>query len=126
MKKIALTLITLLALSFAALAQANWYEGGTLHEASALEWQQAADANKLATAGDLFAILVQNGHISSTITSQISGVGDLRRFAQELANQLDDAFEPESNPEDNQRMFANQKVNETAVLLMGIMGWIKQ
>lgn len=124
MKKIAFLFIATWALVFSIAAHANWYEGGTLHEASALEWQQASDANKLATAGDLFAILMQNGHISSSITNQINGVNDLRGFSQELANQLDDAFEPDPDPEENRRLFANQKVNESAVLIMGMMGWI--
>ncbi|RUR27716.1 hypothetical protein [Vreelandella nanhaiensis] len=124
MKKIAFLFIAAWAFVFSMAAQANWYEGGTLHEASALEWQQATDGNKLATAGDLFAVLMQNGYITSSITSQIKGVSDLRRFSQELANQLDDAFQPDPDPEENRRLFANQKVNESAVLIMTMMGWI--
>lgn len=33
-------------------ATVSWYNGGTLHEATWAEWQQATDANKLATAAD--------------------------------------------------------------------------
>ena len=34
---------------------AKWYEGGTLHKSSILEWKQATDENKLATCGDFIA-----------------------------------------------------------------------
>lgn len=32
--------------------KSNWYEGGTLHEATISEWLEASDADRLATAGD--------------------------------------------------------------------------
>ena len=40
-------------MAFASTAQAKeWYEGGTLHQASVAQWHQADEHNRIATAGD--------------------------------------------------------------------------
>ena len=41
----------------ASVQAGNWNEGGTLHKASALEWQKASYSNKLATSADMIANL---------------------------------------------------------------------
>lgn len=122
MKKVILVVVLSL---FSLSVHAEWYEGGSLHNANAIEWQQADDDNKLATAGDLIAAAYQKGMLKSSLTNQISGVDDIRPLAEELMNQLDAAFEPESDPEQNQKMYANQKVNESAAMLLMMMGWVE-
>ena len=51
----------LLCIYFAVLVfnvhAAEWYEGGTLHKATAAEWQAATASNKLATAADFLAAI---------------------------------------------------------------------
>jgi hypothetical protein len=45
--------------------QAQWYEGGTLHKATAREWLAATSANRLATAADFAATaLKQEGKVA--------------------------------------------------------------
>jgi len=46
--------VAILAFQFSAYA-AEWYEGGTLHKATAGTWQKASSRNQLATAGDFVA-----------------------------------------------------------------------
>lgn len=55
-----LTLLLLLAFTFLKCSTGEstssntkeWYDGGRLHKAKALEWKSATDENKLATCGD--------------------------------------------------------------------------
>lgn len=126
MKKVTVAAVLGWLLCVSLAAQASWYSGGTLHGASALEWQQASDANKLATAADFVSTMHQGGHLKAGISRQISGVNSLRPLAQELVNQLNDAFEPDSDPAENRRLFSNMKVGESAAVLMIMMGWVEQ
>ncbi|MCA8865591.1 MULTISPECIES: hypothetical protein [unclassified Halomonas] len=126
MRKVTLAAVLGWLLCVSLVAQANWYSGGDLHGASALEWQQASDANKLATAADFVSTMHQGGHFKAAISRQISDVNSLRPLAQELVNQLNDAFEPDPDPAENRRLFSNMKVGESAALLMIMMGWVEQ
>lgn len=106
-------------------AAAEWYEGGTLHSASALEWQQASQANKLATAADIAAVAYKNKLFKPEIQNAVTGVNSFLPLATGLVEGLDATFEPDPDPETNRVMFSNQKVNETSVMLMMTMGWLK-
>jgi hypothetical protein len=101
----------------------KWYEGGTLHKKSALEWQSASSDDKLATCGDFVTALWKKGGLKPSITSKISAVDDVRPFALELVACLDAAFKPDSNAKKNHKLFANQTVSETAVACMIVMEW---
>ncbi|MFG6666331.1 hypothetical protein ACGK9R_04395 [Halomonas sp. HNIBRBA4712] len=59
MKKVTVVVVLGWLLCVSLVAQPNWYSGGDLHVASALEWQQAGDANKLATAADFVSTMHQ-------------------------------------------------------------------
>ncbi|SEM31931.1 hypothetical protein [Halomonas caseinilytica] len=122
MKKTLLLAALLLVATPQAFA-AEWYENGTLHNESALEWQDASHANKLATAGDLLAAAYQQGSLKPEIANKINGVADIRPLAETLVSQLDDMFKPEADEAANRKMFANQKVNESAAMLLIMMGW---
>ena len=103
----------------------KWYEGGTLHRKSALEWQTASSRNKLATCADFVAGMWQKGSLKSSIANRISSVDDVRTYAQELVNYLDDAFKADPNPERNRKLFAKEKVSYIAALGIVSMGWKK-
>ena len=104
----------------------NWYEGGTLSEASALEWQDAAYANKLATCADIWAALWNRsrGKLSPEVLSSLKSIDDLRPWADALVNELDAAFSKEPDPEKNRIMYSNQEVTETALLIMVLNKWV--
>jgi hypothetical protein len=110
----------------AARGQKKWTEGGTLHGSSALDWQNESDrANKLATCGDFLAKVWADKRLSSKIERKISGVDDLKPFAQELADFIDEATKKHPDPARNRQIYVNQTVAELASAGMISMGWLK-
>jgi hypothetical protein len=68
----------------AAPVEANWWQGGRLHNVSLLTWRDASEANKLATAGDWLANTKWKGHVNTP--------DDLRRIrlaAERLVRAMD-------------------------------------
>lgn len=114
-----------LFLSQAVLA-AEWYEGGTLHKANALEWQQATEANKLATVSDFVAGIYNRNGFKPEIQAAIKsgGMPAIKVLSEKLVQELNVAFAPESDPEQNRQLFTNQKVADSAVMIMVISGFI--
>jgi hypothetical protein len=102
----------------------SWYQGGTLHEANALTWQKASQQNKLATCADFIAGLYSKNLLSDDISRKIKSVDDFKPYAAELVKQLDSAFKPEPKKSENEKMFANQTVKSTAMMLMIMMKWV--
>ncbi|MFM5304257.1 hypothetical protein ACET9S_15315 [Aeromonas caviae] len=109
----------------AAAQAAEWYEGGTLHQANALQWQKASDADKLATCSDLVAAMYTSKSLKPELQRTIKSVDDLKPLAEELVNALDKAFPKNSNEKNNEKLYKNQIVADTAAMLMLLMGWLK-
>lgn len=103
----------------------KWYEGGTLHSANALTWQNATYENKLATSGDIVATLWQKKMLKPSIHDSIKSMDDARVLADALVKELDIAFEPLATEEENARVFTNQTVTESAGLIVMLAGWNK-
>jgi len=104
----------------------QWYQGGTLHNQSAIDWQRGSAEDKLATCGDFVTKMWKNGDLKSEISDNLSTVDDVRPYAQELVNFLDTAFRLDPDPEQNSKLFTNQTVSSTAVIGMITMGWTKR
>lgn len=102
----------------------NWYEGGTLGTGNGLDWQEATHANKLATCADLLAALWQRKKLSREITRTLRTIDDFKPWAEKLVSELNDAFEPEPDPEDNRNLFQNQGVADIAIMVMVVEGWL--
>lgn len=105
--------------------QGEWYEGGSLHQASGLEWQTADRRNKLATCADFVSTMWQQKEFKEPIQSQIRSMDDMKVLSQELMSGMDIAMQENPDPVANRQMYANQKVSEMAALLMLSMGWLK-
>lgn len=103
----------------------KWYEGGTLHSKTALDWQNASSANKLATCADFVSGMWDKGELKPSVARTISAVDDFRPYAQQLVDFLDAAFKRSLDPEENRRLFTNQTVASTAAMGMLMMGWMK-
>lgn len=103
----------------------QWYEGGTLHNKSALEWQTASGEDKLATCADFVTKMWQDDNFKPAIANKLSTVEDVQPYAQELIDFIDAAFKPEPDPEQNRKLFTNQTIAGTAVIGMVTMGWTK-
>jgi hypothetical protein len=56
----------------------NWYEGGTLHKATAAEWSSASSGNQLATAADWSATMLGESRVREM------GLDGLRSYAQQM------------------------------------------
>ncbi|CAI2121938.1 Uncharacterised protein [Serratia fonticola] len=123
--KFALCILTLLVLLLNPAYAKNWYQGGTLHEANAIEWQNAKQENKLATSADFIAGIYSKGLLVPEISNKIKSVDDFKPYAVELTNQLDAAFERDPNPAQNKKTFTNQSVKSTAMMLMIVMAWVE-
>lgn len=106
-------------------AKKLWYEGGTLHQANALQWQVATHRDKLATAADFLTSLWTKHSFKPQIQTRISSVDDLKPLAVEMVKFLDSATEPEADPQKNKQLYVNQKVSSMASMGLILMGWMK-
>ncbi len=104
-------------------AARKWYEGGTLHKASAIDWQTADAEDKLATCGDIVAVLWKGKSLKPAIQNRIHSIDDMRPYAEELVVCLDKATEPLSDPAENRRVYVNQTVAGMATIGIVLMGW---
>lgn len=120
-----LLLLSLCLFTTTQVYASDWYKKGTLQNATALEWQKATQENKVATCAYFISFFWSKDKLSTEIANNIKGHEEnLRAYSTELAKQIDTVFAPESNAKKNKDMYANQKVNETAVILMYMMEWI--
>ena len=103
----------------------NWYEGGTLHSKSALEWQVASYENKLATCSDFVSTTWQNKSFKPEIQSKITSMDVVKVLSKELVKALDTALAKDPDPKKNEMMYANQTVSSSVAMLMVMMGWVE-
>lgn len=103
----------------------KWYEGGTLHKKSALEWQEAGYDDKLATCLDFVAYTWKEKSFTPRIQRAIATVDDMKPYAVELVAAMDAATRKAETEEKNRRLFEGETVSGLAVLNMSIMKWYK-
>lgn len=101
-----------------------FYPKGTLEGKGALDWQKAPEKQKIATSAMIVINLLKDKKIKSSIADKIKKIDDLKPLAEELTKSLNVAFEKEKSAEANNMMYVNQKINETSVILMTLMGWL--
>lgn len=102
----------------------KWYEGGTLHDRSALEWQEAEYHDKLATCGDFVAVLWRDKKLKPSIQRSITSIDDMKPYAVELMACLDAATEKHPDSQKNSFMYANQPVSGLATACTVLSGWV--
>lgn len=108
----------LVILLFATCVSVNakeWYEGGSLHEATIAQWKRASQQNKLATCADWLAALWMRGNLNLNVSS----INDMRTYANALVEYIDEASS-------KTRTLDNENANSVALLGMMMTGWIKQ
>jgi DNA-directed RNA polymerase subunit RPC12/RpoP len=101
----------------------KWYQNGTLHKKSALDWRVATDEDKLATCADMVCVVWKDGNLKPEISQSLESVDHLRPYARELVTFLDGAFK--ANP-DIDELLESQTVASTAVAGMALMGWFRK
>ena len=117
MRKCVYSLLLVLALLVivAPVSAKEWYEGGTLHEATIAQWKRASYQNKLATCGDWLSALYMRGNLNVSI----SGMDDLKRCAVAVVDYIDKASA-------NTRALDKENANAVALMGMTMAGLIKQ
>lgn len=125
MKNIFLSLLFVFLSFSQQIFAAEWYEGGTLHQATALQWQKASDADKLATCGDIVSIMYKNKSFNPDLQKSIKTMDDLKLLASQLRDGLNQAFKPFDSPNKNQEKYKNQSVADASAMLAIVAGWTK-
>lgn len=100
-----------------------WYSGGSLHDKSAIDWQGASSANKLATCADFVSNIWMAEKFKPQIQSSITSVESLKPYAQEIVDCLDEATKAEPDSLLNSRIYTNQEVASMAAICMILMDW---
>lgn len=101
----------------------TWYQGGTLHGVSALEWQGASYENKLATCADFVAKLSTGTSLKPGVAAKMSTIEGIKPFAEALVKQLDDAMKKRDDVELNRKIYTNQTVASNVAMVIVLMGW---
>jgi hypothetical protein len=94
------------------LAAAEWYEGGTLHQANGQQWRSASDANRLATAGNWVV------GMSKQFRTPVNSMSQAKLLSYQLVTCVTNAV---SGPGGS-----NQPVSEMGAACMYTLGWIRQ
>lgn len=110
-----LLLVILLLATCASVNAKEWYEGGTLHDATIAQWKRASQSNKLATCADWLSALYMRGNL----TISVSDFSDLRTYAGALVNYIDEAS-------GKTRALDGETANSVALIGMMMAGWVKQ
>lgn len=99
----------------------NWYEGGTLHDATMADWKQATPENKLATMGDMVSAMYNRDKFVSTVQTAITEgkMPAIKIVAQLLVEQMDEVSNDSTNS------MSEQKVSNMVVMLMMLQGVLK-
>lgn len=92
----------------------QWFEGGTLHQATIKQWRKATPENKLATCADYLAYYWVRGQLRFSIAD----IDGLKPYAQELVDFIDTGTADVQDIE-------HRKVNEAATLGFYMMKWLK-
>lgn len=96
------TMIVALVCTMAIPAMAQeWYKGGTLHDATALEWSVGSQQDQLATSADWVAVITKR-------LPTLAEANDLRTCINET---------------DAASLVPNMKVSEVAATCAILMGW---
>ena len=97
----------------------EWYQCGTLHESSSVEWRAASHQNRVATCADIIFALYKDNRINIVlppISDTPAVVSAIKPFAEKLSVAIDVTF-----------LKSSQKLNvyKTAIMIMSEAGWIK-
>ncbi len=110
-------------------AEVKWHIGGTLHAKTALDWQTASDADKLATCADFISAEWAKKRFVPPIQDSIKSTDDMKPFAKLLVNYLDKAtIVPDDLSDDDfiRSAFESMKLSKLAVSGMISMDWMKR
>ena len=109
-----LLLVIALLVCVAPVSAKEWYEGGTLHDATIAQWKRAKRQDKIATCADWVSALC----MKSKLTLLISEPDDLKTCTTALVDYIDKASK-------NTKAVDREAASSVALLGMMIAGWIR-
>lgn len=111
-----------------AVMAAEWYEGGTLHKANALEWQQATEANKLATVSDFLANAYKGGLLTDRATAVLTeaGLPAFKQISEALVKEVNAVLALEKQNPKNNEFVAKQDIASLVAVAMSLSGIVKK
>ncbi len=87
----------------------KWYQGGNLHNATIIDWKNATNANKLATASDWLVATKWKGHLKTP-----EDLNKVKVKSQMLVNAIDDVVDPLD------RVLDSLQINEMAAYFITV------
>lgn len=117
MKKIILIATILMSLITVSHSK-EWYEGGTLHNATMAEWSKASAENKLATCGDWVSGIYNKKKFKKEIMAliQVKQMNGIKEISEGCVTMLNSASGPET---------ANEKSNELFLMGTILADWVE-
>lgn len=103
----------------------KWYQGGTLHNLGALDWQRATPDNKLATCADFVTVAWNSGEFRARIHFSLKSIEDIKPYAIDMVEFIDGTTKELPDPKKNRQIYTNLKVKEIVAAGMIMMKWIK-
>ena len=94
----------------------EWYDNGTLHEASVRQWMAATYSNKLATSAGFIIAVRNDGYFLHD--GKINSDNPLRRLSEILVENTDEYVKITTNQD--------EPISEIVLQVMLELGWIKQ
>jgi hypothetical protein len=104
----------------------KWYQGGSLHQSSGLDWINGSPANRLATCADFISIQWNDNALEPSIQNSISSIDDMKPYAFGLMTALNAAFAMDESDPSKRRALESNTVAGTAALLMVTMNYVKR
>ena len=93
----------------------EWYEGGTLHDATIAQWKRAKRQDKIATCADWVSALLMKSKLNLAIASP----DDLKNCVTALVDYIDKSSK-------NTKSLDKENANSVALLGMMVAGWFRQ
>lgn len=90
---------------------------------NALKWQSSTDERRITVCKQIIERSWKSGMFSDKASDYI--YKDMITYSNYLCEQINIAFAQNDDETLNKRMFTNQKVGDTAVMIMTIEGWLK-
>ena len=110
-----MTLFLLTVIDTSIISASEWYENGTLHEASIKQWKNAAYSNKLATCAGFITTVRNDGYFLHD--GKINSDNPFRRFSEILVEDVDEYVKIATNQD--------EPISKTVLQVMKELGWIK-
>ena len=107
--------VAVILMAYVPASAKEWYEGGTLHDATIAQWKRAKRQDKIATCADWVSALLMKSKLDLVIASP----DDLKKCVTALVDYIDKSCK-------NTKSLDKENANSVALLGMMFAGWFRQ